>query len=536
MIMQALLFLLSFLFSVSLSIAQAPVIKWYYDVSSFAAGMAAAEDLDGDGTLEIVFGCYRNDGGVYALNAEDGTLLWSFYPHSPPDQGCNDVASLIYDVDGDGLLEVIIASSCTSVTTCLDGATGNIKWQVPTRGSDSPPTIADLNNDGRLQILHGEFLGWVRCLDAVTGELQWELLVHDSSWIQTAPTIVDLNGDGILDFVVATWAFDDYDSLYAFDGKTLERLWVLPVNGHVYHGTTVVDFDNDGKPELLVGTWGNTVYCINGNDGSIIWTYDGLGGIYGPIVAGDIDNDGKCDVVFASLYKAITLTDIGTLKWEYDFPRPSWNFRGAVLADINNDEYLDVLFSTYAGDFIGLNGKDGSEIFAMDLEADYGKSPFELNHAPLIADFDGDGNLDAFLVGGWGVSYPTIENNYGRAYLIGLGKGKGPDWLMFQRDVRRQSSMCYDYSANTTVKNQPSSQIFNSIPNPALDFVEVFISQDISTFSLQNVRIMDVLGVDYPVIVKYTSADSYIRLDVSGLVSGIYFIHIGNHVQKFIKV
>lgn len=534
--MKAILILLLFLFNVSLSFAQTPVVKWSYDIKSFSAGIAAASDIDGDGNFEIVFGCYRNDGGVYALNSEDGTLLWSFYPHSPPNQGCNDVAPLIYDIDGDGMPEVIIASSCTGVTTCLDGPTGVIKWQVPTRGSDSPPTIADLNNDGRLQILHGEFLGWVRCLDAATGDFLWEIQVHDSSWIQTAPTIVDLNSDGILDFVVATWAFNYKDSLYAFDGKTRERLWVIPMNDHVYHGTTVVDFDNDGAPELLVGTWGNKVYCLNGRDGSVVWTYDCPGSVYGPIVAGDIDNDGKCDVVFASQNKVIVLTDVGNLKWEYVFPRPSWSFRGAALADINDDEYLDVLFGTDAGDFIGLNGKDGSELFVMDLAADYGKSPFELDHAPLIADFDGDGNLDAFLVGGWGVAYPSIENNYGRAYLIGLGKGKGPDWLMFQRDVRRQSSMCYDYSSSTTVFKRESTESFALKPNPAKDYVDISLPINSRGFSLQGLKIVDVLGVDCPVSVKYTSDDGSVRLDVSNLVSGIYFISIGNQIRKFIKL
>ena len=136
------LFISLALFSFNVLTSQVPTVKWWFDTKSFSAGMAAADDLDGDGKLEIVFGCYRNDGGVYALNAENGSVLWSYFPHTPADEGCNDVAPLIYDVNSDGLLEVIIASSCTPKTTCLNGKTGEVIWQANTMGSDSPPTIA----------------------------------------------------------------------------------------------------------------------------------------------------------------------------------------------------------------------------------------------------------------------------------------------------------------------------------------------------------------------------------------------------------
>lgn len=66
-----------------------------------------------------------------------------------------------------------------------------------------------------------------------------------NSWIQTAPTIVDLNNDGQLDFVVGTWDFNKNDSIYAFDGNTRKRLWSKPVHNWMYHGTAVADFDDD---------------------------------------------------------------------------------------------------------------------------------------------------------------------------------------------------------------------------------------------------------------------------------------------------
>jgi outer membrane protein assembly factor BamB len=443
---------------------QSPRILWGFDTQSFCAGMAAADDLDGDGNLEIVFGCYRNDGGIYALNAEDGSLLWSYFPHNPPHQGCNDTAPLIYDVDGDGMPDVVVACSCTPKTICLDGKTGALKWEAPSRGSDSPPTIADLDGDGRMEILHGEFLGWVRCLDAETGAFRWDMQVHTNSWIQTAPTIADLDNDGQLDFVVGSWAFDKTDSLYAFHGLTKERLWALPVHDYMYHGTAAADLDRDGIPELLIGSYNDTLYCINGKDGAVKWTWAAASAVAAPAVVADMDGDGRCEIVLTSWIQTTVLNDQGQLVWQQYNPGFNSSFRGPVVSDINGDSFLDVVLGTYGGRLIVFDGKDGATLYDVDLAAHYGNSVFQINHAAIISDFDKDGTLDAFVVGGYG-EYPAIEKGYGRAYAVSLGPGNGPDWLMFQGDPRRTSSLCSDPATGIDKSTESLSRV-NIYPNP----------------------------------------------------------------------
>lgn len=433
--------------------AQTPTIKWWYDTNDSSFGQSAAADLDGDGLLEMVFGCYRNDGFIYTLNGDDGSLLWKFDAHDPVyGDGCNDVAPLIYDIDGDGSPEVIVPGSCYNRTFCFDGATGVLKWQCVTNGSDSPPVIADIDNDGKLEILHGEFGGSVICINAETGVMKWRISVDPNSWVQTAPTIVDLDGDGQLDFVVATWNFDNYDGIYAYRGDNHQLMWSLPVSGHFYHGTTVADLDGDGKPELLLGSYNDTVYCLNGEDGSINWTYQANGGYVGsPVVVADIDNDGSCEVIFTSWYKVYVLSNNGTLKWVYNTPNYGQAFRGVAVADVSNDSYLDLVFGTDDGKVYALSGNNGNLLWTVDLAAHYG-ADFDIDHAPLIADFDGDGLLDVFIVGGH-TSYPDIENNYGRAYMISIGAGNGPEWLMFQHDILRRSTLCENEMSIDEIEN-----------------------------------------------------------------------------------
>ena len=54
-----------------------PEILWWYDLNAPCFGSAATDDIDTDNNLELVFGTYFNDEHVYALNANNGSLLWN---------------------------------------------------------------------------------------------------------------------------------------------------------------------------------------------------------------------------------------------------------------------------------------------------------------------------------------------------------------------------------------------------------------------------------------------------------------------------
>jgi outer membrane protein assembly factor BamB len=498
--------------------AQLPTIKWWYNVNDASFGQSSAADIDGDGKLEVVFGCYRNDSSVYALNADDGTLLWKYNTHPTGAEGCNDAAPAIYDVDGDDSLDVIVASSCNPVTFCFNGRTGALKWQCPMRGSDSPPAIADIDNDGRPEILHGEFGGYVLCINGEDGSVSWELPVDLNSWIQTAPTIVDLNNDGQLDFVVGTWNFNGEDSIYAFRGNDHSRFWSYPVHDYMYHGTAVADLDNDGFPELVIGSYNDTLYCINGENGTTKWKYKATGGyIGGPACIGDIDNDGVCDVVFASSYKVYALTNTGAFKWSYTIPNYEQSFRGAALADINNDNYLDVIFGTDGGKVIALNGNNGSLIWTKDLASHYGNANFAFDDAPLVADFNGDDSLDVFIVGGHG-EYPNFSVDFGRAYMLTAGIGHGPDWLRFQNDARRRSSLCINSA--TAINEYPQNTGTSLFPNPFHMEAILSLAND---FAGAELKIYNVMGEE--IRRQKTERQTFV-ISRNELAEGIYFYRV----------
>ncbi len=513
------LFTIAFIPFVITVFSQQPNILWWFDTDDSAFGQSAMGDIDGDGKPEITFGCYRNDSMVYALNAEDGSLLWKQNTVGFQ-EGCNDVATAIYDVDGDGEMEVIVPSSCNPFTYCFSGIDGSIIWKtLLTSGSDSPPVIADLDGDGLPEVLHGQFGGYVICLDAITGAEKWKIEVDTDSWIQTAPTVVDLNGDGILDIVVATWHFSDNNKVYAYNGKDQSLLWSLPVADVIYHGTAVADILNNGTVQLVIGDYSGTLYLINGADGSLEWTYEAGGYIGSPVSIADLDGDGACEMVFSSGSSVLALKGDATLLWSFPIPDFGQSFRGAALSDINDDALPDVIFGTDKGRLIALKGNSGQPLINLNLAAHYGKS-LDINHAPVVGDFDQNGILDAFVVGGY-TNFPEFQDNYGRGYAVELGQGAGPDWPMFQYDHHRTGSLCP--VGSTAIDDVTDAQRLKISPNPVSrgQTIELGLAKDMPGGSLE---IHTTTGI---FVQQFSSISNTDRIEVN-LTPGLYVVTVAN--------
>lgn len=413
---------------------QYPEIMWWYDLDAPSFGSAALGDIDGDDTLEVVFGTYFNDEKIHALNAEDGSLLWEY-----PTGGCNDASPVIADVDLDDTLEVVVPTSSPYRVYCFEGPTGEVEWSRSTgypNCIDSPPAIADVDTDGKPEVILGTWYGKVFCLEGEDGSIGWQIDLGSSSYIQAGPNILDIDGDDSLDVVVAQYHGDC--RVYGLKGKDGSTLWFADEpTDDMYHGGSFADIDEDGQLEIAIGCYDGRVYVFNAEDGSFVWDYIAPYYIGAPTSIADLDNDGHLEIVCASYNRIRSISHTGSMEWNYTAGGSV--FRGVAVADIDGNGILDVVFGADDGRIRALRGDNGDVIWNYDLEAHYGQT-FNIDHAPVIADLDKNGRLDLFIVGGRGSS-STPSQNHGRAYALKAGEGSGPGWMMFRHDVRH--SACF---------------------------------------------------------------------------------------------
>jgi len=246
-------------------------------------------DVDGDGFGEVAV----VNGTEIALFEHDGTLKWR--SPLPPGHSLAEGHVVVSDLDGDGTPELLFGVTSPRVIIAHN-ADGSRRWISPAQGSGGcgaigrgfcHPLVADIDLDGSPDVVAGT------AVYRADGTTKWS---RTATFTETAfPAVGNFDGDPQAEVVAVVP--NRGVMLFDTDGTVL---WgpVLPAGQFIGGAPTVADFDRDGEPEIGVA-WRN-VYTVHETDGTQRWsaTSNDPSTVTGSTVF-DFDNDGRAEVVYA---------------------------------------------------------------------------------------------------------------------------------------------------------------------------------------------------------------------------------------------
>jgi hypothetical protein len=419
-----------------------------YLVETMGAGVALF-DCDGDGRLDIFFvnGARIDDPmpkGV--LPTKDGPKYWNRLYHQKADGTFEDITeksglagegygmgAATGDFDNDGNEDLYVTGFPHNH---LYHNKGNCTFEdvtesagVTASGWSASAAFVDVDNDGLLDLIVTRYLDWSfdnnpYCGEHLPGHRGYcspdifraisPILYHNdgaghfSDISQKSGlaklegkglgvAIADFDHDGPTDIAIANDSVREFLLHNQGDG-TLRDVAVdagtaVNEDGRVYAGMGVdfADYDNDGRPDLIITNLSDQKYALYHNSGNKTLTYEtgpsGLGQITRPYAGWgvkffDYDNDGWKDLFVAQghVLDTIQLTfphlrylqpllllhnehgkkfaDVSANSGEVF--KQKWAARGLAVGDLNNDGALDVVFTTNNGPAYVLRNEGGN--------------------------------------------------------------------------------------------------------------------------------------------------------------------------------
>jgi hypothetical protein len=495
-------------------------------------------NMDSDPDLEIVINITYS---IYAFN-KDGSNVpgWPINTGTQPLQG----APAFGDIDGDGQEEIVCVStfgaSAGRVFAYRKNGTSLTGFPITHGYCARSPVLADLNNDGKLEIIVNKRLSGAGEVYVYKGDATiypgWPKPINHVPASSSA--VGDITGDGIPEIIA-----ESYTSLYAWDrdGNLLSGFpFVLPGDfKNSYSSPVLADVNNDNIREIIFGSQSQSgpgcVHIIK-NDGTVYpnWPKTTDNWVYTPPSVGLINGDNVLDIAVGDQVLSGTPID-KVYCWDVNgnsltgFPIGPLNAINSqiLIGDIDGDINMELIVDDNTQD--GNRGKylafnhDGTPVTGWPIAL----NGYTMFNVPCLTDIDRNGILDIIGSGQTG----SVASGDVNLYLWNSGKTYTASRMIlpvFQYNVRHTGV----YNTPTIVSATNPGEVVagfelkQNYPNPFNPATTINFSIPKSGFT--KLTVFDLLGKEVASLVnEVKSAGNYeVNFNAVNLSSGIYIYKI----------
>ena len=322
---------------------------------------AAVGDYDNDGFPDLYVTSYGKN--ILYHNNGDGTFT-DVTAKAGVAGGGWSVSAGFFDYDNDGKLDLFVTRYMEWDTKHSKSCGG--EWHTYCPPEEFPATTSILyHNNG----------------DGTFTDVSQKSGIAAKKGRALGVAFADYDGDGFTDIFVANDGMQQY--LYRNNGngtfteRALEAGAALSEDGRRLSGMGVVfqDYDNDGRPDVIVTELPRELYGVYHNDGNGTFSYGSLETGLGALSSGssgwgvgleDFDNDGWKDLFVAQGHVLDNVEQIDPSLHYWELPMLAMNRnrhferadagsstpaagRGSAFGDLNNDGWEDVVMTVLGG-------------------------------------------------------------------------------------------------------------------------------------------------------------------------------------------
>ncbi len=396
----------------------------------------AAADVNGDGVDEMYIGGAAGQAGEFMVRGDKAMYFPTPQPAFTSDKAFEDNEALFFDADGDGDLDLFVASGSYHLDPNAQGAEdrlylnneGEFKRDTSFDGgtmNSKALAASDIDNDGDIDLFVGGHVipgmypqaepsrlfmnvnGKLVDVSEAHPELKTLGIVNRAEW-------VDFNQDGQSELLVTgEWM---QPSVYTPETKSLKLLIANAENemSGWWFGMEVTDVDNDGDLDVLLGNIGeNNKFHADAEHPLKIYS-------------ADFDGNGTNDPVLSKAYKDHFVPVRGRECSSEQIPQIAnkfqdfQSFADASIEEVLGDAIHDAYFREVKNFQSGICYNEGNEFVFVPFPP---QAQTSVVNSFIVADFDGDGSTDIALAGNFfDTEVETTRYDAGNGLVL-MGKG-----------------------------------------------------------------------------------------------------------------